>query len=450
MKTRIDLFGGAGVLALHKLLPALYSLYERQDLSADSILYATGPEKLSQEAYHDMVRAQIADAMDPGRHLEDFLARVEWVNGDPEHPSLPAGEPCAVHIAYLAEPTEYDRGIIQSLASMPDAGTLRIMLEKPYGENVEDAAALHRLLAETFSEDRLYYVDHYLGMGTIDSILAMRRSNPLFESAWDSSHIESIQISVLETKGVGSRSDYYDKTGSLLNGIQGHVLPLLSALALEDPFAANIEEQRLSVLASLHQVHETKIRDIALLGQYAGYRTKDGISQSSTTETFAALRLTLDQGRLKGVPLLLRSGRKCRNRVAEIAVNFRSEESARTDTLVLRYQPSEEIWMELNAGRPGNSSMVETVRMKHCISSNDHMRINTIEAYEEFFYACMQENRRGFSSWAHIEASWEYVNTIRSAYRNAHLPVYPYEPGTYGPELSDGFARGISPWRNLD
>lgn len=448
MKTRVDLFGAGAKLALQKLLPALYQLYERHDISGDSIILAADSLDLATEDYRRLAQESISACVDISSHLKEFLELIRYEKIDYQNPSLILQDTgYASHLAYLCCLPEYDDAIADILAGMDDADEIRILIEKPYGSDLEHASMLHRRLADRFKEEHIYCVDQYLGAEPLQSILALRRNNPMIENLWDREHIEHIQISVLDTKGVGSRAEYYDRTGCIINDIQSHVLPILSALAVEDPFGGNIEEQRIAVLNSLHQIHETKIKNVAVFGQYAGYRTKEGIRPDSDTETFAALRLTLDQGRLKDVPLLLRAGMKCRSREIEASVTFRAVNGGRPDTLVLRFQPSEEVWLEINVKKPGTSGLTDTARIKYCVSSNDHMRMNTVEAYEEYLYTCMNGGHDGFTPWAEIELAWRYMNFIRTYYRSAHLPVYPYEPGTFGPDQVKILGEG---WRNLE
>ena len=315
---------------------------------------------------------------------------------------------------------------------------MNIVLEKPFGDTLENAKKLNLLLEKAFRPEHLYRIDHYLGKEMIRNILSVRCANPFFSNIWDSRSIARVEIEATETVGVETRGAYYDNAGAVKDMVQNHLFQLLSITALEDPSASDIKAQQLSVLQHLRPVTEENIRDSAVFGQYEGYVREPKVSADSSTETYAALKLYVDVPRWKDVPFIIRTGKKCSDRHTSVIITLKpSAPGVPANRLVIRIQPSEEIQVQFNVKEPGDSEALHQVELEYCQSCMDIFSRNTPEAYERMLNACMHNEPEWFSQWDQIETSWKFIDRLKQAYRNAGIPVYIYPQMTDGPEQKD-------------
>jgi glucose-6-phosphate 1-dehydrogenase len=464
MQVKATIFGGTGDLTNRKLMPAFYNLYVRGDLSEGSEILAVGRRAYTDEQYREIIRGWIlkfARLGKDGAALDGFLklvryfrmdftdaaeyARLQEYEQDKIHPGMP-------HLIYLAVAPQYFPVIVENVKNQPWAKGAGIVLEKPFGDTLENACALNREMEAAFGAENIYRIDHYLGKEMVRNILAIRCTNPLFGKAWNKDAIESIQISALEDVGVETRGGYYDHAGALKDMVQNHLLQILSIVAMEDPCDPSaMHANQLEVLNSLHQIHPSKIRNIAVLGQYEGYTAEDKVDPQSMTETYAALRLGVDTPRWKGMPFLIRTGKKCGVRKIEMVITFkRSEPDVEPDVLIIDIQPTEGVTLHFNIKKPGDSTDLERVSLDYCQSCNDIFRLNTPEAYERMLWAAFSKDQSWFSQWDQIETSWRFVQSVQDAYRSAGLPVYHYEPGTQGPAEAAQLTADLSTgWRQI-
>lgn len=317
----------------------------------------------------------------------------------------------------------------------------KVILEKPFGESLAAAGELNRRLEAFFDPENIYRIDHYLGKEMVRNIQTIRFTNPIFTNLWDARFIESVQISALEEEGVGTRGGYYDTSGALKDMVQNHLFQILSIVAMERPAqfsGPDMHAEQLKVLRALRLPEAGEVRDALLLGQYAGYRAEKAVAPDSSTETYAALRLFIDNDRWRGAPFYIRTGKKLGRREMQVAVVFRRPSSdVAHDVLLIKIQPTEGVYLQFNIKRPGDTDEVTQAKMDFCQSCSLENRINTPEAYERLLGACIRGERSWFSQWDQIETSWRFVERLRELGRAEGLPVLNYEPGSMGPPEAD-------------
>ena len=271
------------------------------------------------------------------------------------------------------------------------------------------------------------------------NVQTIRFTNPIFADAWDAKHIACIQISALEDVGVETRGGYYDHSGALRDMVQNHLFQILSILAMERPAAFTPEamhEEQLRVLRALRPLTEENIADQVVLGQYDGYREETNVAPDSKTETYAALKVFVDNDRWRDMPFYIRTGKKLGRREMEVAVVFKSPSPDIAPTVLLvKFQPTEGVYLQFNIKRPGDFEDIMPVKMDFCQSCSIANRINTPEAYERLLSACFHGERSWFSQWDQIETSWKYVDRLEELWGDRTPAAY--APDTAGPREAD-------------
>ncbi len=275
----------------------------------------------------------------------------------------------------------------------------------------------------------------------VRNIETIRFSNPIFTNLWDARFIESVQISALEDVGVESRGGYYDEAGAMKDMVQNHLFQILSIVAMERPsdyIGSDMHAEQLKVLHALRPVGQEPIKDTLVLGQYEGYRQEKLVGAHSQTDTYAALRLFIDNDRWRGAPFYIRTGKKLGEREMNVVVTFRRPRpDVAHNVLVIRIQPTEGVYLQFNIQKPGDTTDITQAKMDFCQSCLLENRINTPEAYERLIGACIRGEHFWFSQWDQIETGWEYVEQLRTAYREAGLPLVSYPTGSSGPVQAD-------------
>ncbi|HEU5320671.1 MAG TPA: glucose-6-phosphate dehydrogenase, partial [Methylomirabilota bacterium] len=370
-------------------------LYAARLLPEPFALVCTARTALTEEAFRARMREgvqEFARLKPPSEAVwERFAASTFYVAGDPRRLDLylrlgrhladleAARGGRGNRLFYCATPPSLYDDIVANLGATglarPANGWTRIVVEKPFGRDLASARALNRRLAEVFDEEQVYRIDHYLGKETVQNILVFRFANGIFEPIWNRNHVAEVEITVAETIGVETRGSYYEEAGALRDMMQNHLLQLLCLIAMEPPvtFEANpVREEKNKVMRAIRPVDPAKVDEVALRAQYAegwvdgrhvpGYRAEGGVARDSTTETYAALRLLVDNWRWAGVPFYLRTGKRLARRVSEIAIRFhrtphmifrRAPDGVAPNTLVIRVQPDEGIALTVVAKTPG-------------------------------------------------------------------------------------------------
>jgi glucose-6-phosphate 1-dehydrogenase len=348
---------------------------------------------------------------------------------------------------YLATPPSLYRTVIDHLGRSGlsrGEGWRRVIIEKPFGHDLDSAMELNAQVHQAFDERQVYRIDHYLGKETVQNVLTFRFANAIFEPLWSRNYIDHVQITVAETIGVGHRAGYYDNAGVLRDMFQNHLLQLLTLTAMEPAaiFEADaLRDEKVKVLRAVRPIRH------GIVGQYAGYRTEKGVQEDSRTPTYAALKVFVDNWRWRGVPFYLRSGKRLGEKRSEIAVQFRgvphlmfpqvADELASRNVLSLCIQPDEGIHLRLEAKEPGWGMRTRPVVMEFHYA--DGFGSDALpEAYERLLLDAIQGDPSLFARADEIELAWRLVDPIAAEWaENDHALPYGYEPGSWGPAEAD-------------
>lgn len=480
------IFGASGDLTSRKLVPALYNLARERRLPGGFSVVGFARRDWTDEYFRDLLRQAVnansrSGEVDP-ELWASFAQGIQYHRGTFDDPT--AYERLAERLAaidaergtagnrvfYLATPPEAYPTIIAQLGAHGLAhshGWTRIIIEKPFGHDLASAQALNAEVLSVFQEDQVYRIDHYLGKETVQNILIFRFANGIFEPIWNRSHIDHVQITVAETIGVEDRGGYYDTSGALRDMIQNHLMQLLCLVAMEPPAIYDADAVRDEKVKVLRAVRPLSVND-TVRGQYGpgnangipvrGYREEKGVSPTSQTETYVALKLFIDNWRWAGVPFYLRSGKRLPRRVSEIAIQFKAAPTmifADTplndldpNVLAIRIQPDEGISLKFSSKTPGQPQIRPvTMDFRYGVSFG----VTSPDAYERLLLDCMLGDSTLFTRRDEVEASWALLTPILQAWAEGPpLPFPNYEAGSWGPAAADDFiARDGRSWRRL-
>lgn len=447
-KIAITIFGGTGDLSYRKLVPAVYNLFHRDLLGKDFKLIIVGRRDYTNEDYIktlDEWLREFARLRYTKESLEEFYKHIIYYKMDftnlDEYKALNefySKFDYNNNLIYYAVAPQFFGIISDGISTCNNIHKPKIILEKPFGTDLESAKLLSAGLDKTFESENIYRIDHYLGKEMLRNIISLRDTNPIIANAWSRESIDSIQISALELVGVETRGPYYDKAGALKDMVQNHLLQILSIVALDNTHGIISEEQS-KVLGQLRSIDKIDIKDSVILAQYEGYREEDRVNKESKTETYACLKLFIDNDRWQDVPFFIRTGKKCNDREVEVVINFkRLAADIEPNVLIIKVQPTEGVYFEFNIKTPGEESGLTKAKMEFCQNCNDIFRQNTPEAYERMILACIQGDNSWFSKWDQIEISWKYIQDLKDLYEKANLPIYSYPQGSAGPkEMND-------------
>lgn len=442
------IFGGTGDLTFRKLLPALYNMYVSERFQKDFRIIAIGRRDYDDATYREKAREWVKQfARLPYREddFANFAATISYVQMDftlsDSYHLLDAfykKHGIHDHIFYLAVAPRFFSTIATGLANVEGAGLGKVIIEKPFGEDLASARKLNADLEALFTKEKVYHIDHYLGKEMVRNMQAIRFMNPIFTTVWNHQYIEHVQISALENVGVETRGGYYDQAGALKDMVQNHLFQILSIVAMEQPddfYGKDMQQKQLEVLRSLRRVEEMDVSSNVVLGQYFGYQKENNVALDSMTETYAALRLFIDNERWQGVPFYIRTGKKLNRREMEIAITFKkAQPDVEANVLLIKIQPTEGVYFQFNIKKPGDSDEVIPTSMDFCQSCSDINRINTPEAYERLLMAVVHEETSWFSQWAQIETSWQYIEDLKAKMAQGRRVVETYASGSAGPD----------------
>ncbi|MBN1834198.1 MAG: glucose-6-phosphate dehydrogenase [Spirochaetales bacterium] len=474
------IFGASGDLTARKLMPALYGLFRGGHIRDFEIVgFARRPwsdadfRRKVASMLESSSPAPISDPM-----AEEFLGRVRYISSPFEDAA--GYRQIAEHVGsdkgrlyYLATPPGEYETIIRRLgaAGLADGNRfVRIVVEKPFGNDRGSARKLNECLAEAFREPQIYRIDHYLGKETVQNVMILRFGNAVFEPFWNSRYIDHVQITMAETLGVEGRGGYYEKAGALRDIVQNHLLQLLCLVAMEPPndlHPDSIRNEKLKVLKSVKPIRPERVATDTVRGQYAkgivegkevpAYRSEQGVSPSSETETFAAIRVYLESWRWAGVPFFLRTGKRLARRTTEIVVQFKHPPHiifpslvpgpSLANTLVLRIQPDEGIMLNFNAKVPGFSLGMRPVNMDFSYGSS--FGGEPPEAYERLLLDAILGDATLYTRADEVEAAWAFVDGIREGWQQREIPIRFYPAGSSGPEESRALPGDGRRWRKL-
>ena len=482
MKATLDqilvIFGASGDLTKRKLIPSLYDLYLQKLLPEKFAVLGASRSKLSDEEF----RTRVSEFLPTGNDTETFKQMLYYqpvLNEKPED-FIPLKTRLSelstnYHIAenyifYLSTPPSLYSVIPHFLhengLSRSDKFFRRLIVEKPFGSNLNSAKDLNVKLLNYFDEDQIYRIDHYLGKETVQNMLVTRFSNGIFEPLWNQNYINRVEITSAESLGVEGRGGYYDNSGALRDMLQNHLMQLVGFVAMEPPVvieANAIRNEIIKVFQSLRPFKENMIVKNVIRGQYTasvikgekviGYREEPGVDPFSRTETFVAVKFFIDNWRWAGVPFYVRTGKKLPTRVTEIVIHFKSvphhlfgnSSLSVNNQLIIRIQPDEGILLKFGMKTPGAGFEVQSVNMDFHYSDLTNTKVPS--AYERLLLDCMQGDATLYARGDAVEQAWQFVQPIINAWEtNPEIPIYGYPAGTWGPEHSDTLVKGGN-WR---
>ena len=471
-------FGASGDLTRRLLVPALCNLLRADLLPAEFSLIGVARDDFDSDSFRRALGERVLEvASDKVRVTEwSWISeRLHYLRGEFDDPGVferlgralkqfesaqQTGGNC---IFYLATPPGVFAAIVRHLAEAglmrEDGRWRRVVVEKPFGTDLASAEALDRDLLAVVEEQQIYRIDHYLGKETVQNIMVLRFANGLFEPLWNRDHVDHVQITVAETVGVEHRGKFYDATGALRDMVPNHVFQLLSFIAMEPPtcFAADaVRTEKVKVLDAVQRYRADDVERFVVRGQYGtgtvlgqpleAYRQAQNVASASTTETYVAMRLLIDNWRWAGVPFYIRTGKALAARKTEIAVKFKqAPHSLFRDTpvdrlgqnfLVLRIQPNEGVALQFNAKVPGPKILIDGVRMD--FKYKDYFDAAPSTGYETLLYDCMMGDATLFQRADNVEAGWHVVQPILDAWRAARTgDVDLYQAGSEGPSAAD-------------
>jgi glucose-6-phosphate 1-dehydrogenase len=472
-KSLIVIFGATGDLAKRKLFPSIYQLYKKGKLSEEFAVVGVARRPLSNDEFRNYVRQSVENALNQELSDQRFVSHFYYhpfdVTDTASYQQLKSlleqlDETYHVdgnRIFYLAMAPEFFGTITSRLKSeglTATSGWKRLVIEKPFGHDLRSAQKLNEEIRQSFSENEIYRIDHYLGKEMVQNIEVIRFANAIFEPLWNNRFISNIQITSSETLGVEDRGRYYDRSGALRDMVQNHMLQMVALLAMEPPIKLttdDIRSEKVKVLRALRPISHDEVDQYFVRGQYGrgtvngkeviGYREENNVDPNSNTETFVAGKLMIDNFRWAGVPFYIRTGKRMTEKSTKIVVQFkdvpmnlyyRTNEKIQPNLLIIHIQPDEGITLHLNGKKSGESMKTTPIELDYCNNCIDG--INTPEAYEKLLYDCMRGDATNFTHWDEVAASWQFVDPISEVWGNTKAVDFPnYEAGSMGPKAAD-------------
>lgn len=475
------LFGATGDLAKRKIFPALYHLFLDQKMPHSFSIIGLGRREWSDDDFQTHVahslktfstrfindRSKMEEFLRAFRYtsldvtdMEGYKKILEIVQQREKELNIPENR-----MFYLSVAPEFFDVITSNIKESglgSTKGWKRLIIEKPFGHDLRSAQDLNKKLSQAFEEEEIYRVDHYLGKPMVQNLEALKFANPVFQALWNNQYIANVQITASETVGVEERAGYYDRAGAIRDMFQNHMLQLLMMTAMHLPkriSAKDIRDEKRKILESLRPLQKEEVGLHVVRGQYGpgeisgkqvvGYKEEPGIDASSTTDTFVAARLWIDDEFWSGVPFYLRTGKRMREKSTRIVIEFKNplkewyllkNEETVPNLLVIEINPNEGVTLQLNSKNILNNGKIEPIHMQFLTNKK-----NVPEAYELLIFDALRGDSTFFAHWKEVELSWKWMQPVLEAFEENLLPLYSYRSGSMGPEAShrlleeDGF-----------
>lgn len=466
------LFGATGDLAKRKIYPALFNLFLNEKLPESFLIIGVGRGELSDSDFQTHVKESVLNF---SRHLindkskkDEFVKAFRYIRLDVTNAEQ------YKNLLELVQQSEKDRKITENrmfyLSVAPEFfdviasnikesglsssnGWKRLIIEKPFGHDLISAQDLNEKLSNSFKEDEIYRIDHYLGKPMVQNLEALEFANPVLQALWNNKHIANVQITASETVGVEERAGYYDNIGAIRDMVQNHMLQLLMMTAMHLPkrlSAIDIRNEKRKVMESLRPLQKKNVGYHVVRGQYGQgeikgqpvieYIEEPGVNASSTNDTFVAARLWIDNAFWDGVPFYIRTGKRMKEKSTRIVIEYKNplnslyrneNQNAEPNLLVINISPNEGVSMQLNSKNPVNGKL-EPIIVDFFATEKD-----VPEAYELLIFDALRGDSTFFAHWNEVELSWKWVQPILEAFEENILPLYPYQSGSMGPESSN-------------
>jgi glucose-6-phosphate 1-dehydrogenase len=484
--TTMVIFGGTGDLAHRKLLPAIYNLAHEGALPERFNLIAVSRSDIPHDDYREMARESIVKysrRKPDDKVLEKLLEQVRYVPGtfddesvyqrlDEQLKQFDADAGISFNrLFYLSTAPMFFPVIVGKLGerglNRQGDTEVRVVIEKPFGTRLHEALELNHQVLSVLHESQVFRIDHYLGKETVQNMLALRFANGLFEPIWNRNYIDYVQITAAEDLGIGSRAGYYDTSGALRDLVQNHMLQLLTLLCMEPPVTFTADDVRDEKVKVLHAIKPVDPATQTVRARYTagmaegkevvGYVDEEGVPADSQTETFAGLRLEVDNWRWAGVPIYMRTGKRLARKITEIAITlkpvphlaFESQGSigVQPNQLVLTMQPNEGVSLSLGAKIPGTAMRIRPVNMEFLYGTA--FLSQSPEAYERLILDAMRGDATLFTRDDEVEAQWRVIDPILESWGNGEPPLVEYPAGSAGPEQAGKLLEPGDKWRAI-
>nr|WP_154983601.1 glucose-6-phosphate dehydrogenase [Paenibacillus xylanexedens] len=470
--TTIVLFGATGDLAKRKIYPALYNLYLEKKLPETFSLIGMGRREWSDEFFqaqvekslHEFSRRQgdhqsVKSFVKAFRysvlnitHKEDYIKLLQLVEQREAELGIPSNR-----LFYLSVGPEFFEPIAENIQASglgSTQGWKRLVIEKPFGHDLLSARDLNRKLSESFTEEEIYRIDHYLGKPMVQKLETLHQSNPIMKALWNNRYISNVQITANETVGVEERASYYDHVGAVRDMFQNHMLQLLMMMAIQLPYnstSENVGQKKKHIMESIQPLQKQTVGASIIRGQYAAgsiqgkpvhaYADEPGVAENTMNDTFIAAKLQIDDFFWRGVPFYIRTGKRMKEKSTRIVIEFKEpsgqghlikNNGSKPNLLVIEMSPDQSMTLQLNASDPENKGEFKPVHIDLAPNQGD-----LAEAYENLIRDALHGDPTFFAHWDEVELSWAWVQPILDAFNENLLPLHLYPAGSYGPAESD-------------